>query len=116
MRAGKLAFLLLATTLLVVYSLDCFSSGMMDQESMKCCGSMPCMPSNHSHDCCKTAVASHSPCIAAAGPSRVVAFTAVSVTPMLRVASPAASFARLIEPSEHAPPISFAFVSLPLLI
>jgi hypothetical protein len=33
----------------------------MDQQSMQCCGSMPCDPSNQSHDCCKSMVSSQSP-------------------------------------------------------
>ncbi len=89
---------------------------MMDRESMKCCGSMSCMPSNHNHDCCKTAIASHSPYVAPAGPSLVAALTVVAATPMLPTMKPTASFGRLIEPSEHAPPIPPTFVPLPLLI
>ena len=32
---------------------DCMSAMTQDESSMKCCGSMPCDPSNQSHDCCK---------------------------------------------------------------
>src|ERR1700757_4077818 len=31
-----------------------------DQQSMQCCGSMPCDPSNQSHDCCKGMVSAQS--------------------------------------------------------
>jgi hypothetical protein len=31
-----------------------------DQQSMQCCGSMPCDPSNQTHDCCKGMVSAQS--------------------------------------------------------
>src|ERR1700737_4569515 len=40
---------------------DCTSAMTQDQQSMKCCGSMPCDPSNQSHDCCKGMVSAQSP-------------------------------------------------------
>ena len=40
---------------------DCMSAMTQDQQSMKCCGSMPCDPSNQSHDCCKGMVSAQSP-------------------------------------------------------
>ena len=42
---------------------DCMSAMTMDQQSMQCCGSMPCDPSNQSHDCCKSMVSSQSPSV-----------------------------------------------------
>lgn len=44
---------------------DCMSAMTQDQRSMKCCGSMPCDPSNQSHDCCKAMVSSQSPSVLA---------------------------------------------------
>jgi hypothetical protein len=40
---------------------DCTSAMAQDQQSMKCCGSMPCDPSNQTHDCCKGMISAHSP-------------------------------------------------------
>ena len=40
---------------------DCMSAMTQDQQSMQCCGSMPCDPSNQSHDCCKGMVSAQSP-------------------------------------------------------
>ena len=40
---------------------DCVSAMTQDPQSMKCCGSMPCDPSNQSHDCCKGMVSAQSP-------------------------------------------------------
>jgi hypothetical protein len=42
---------------------DCMSAMTQDQQSMQCCGSMPCDPSNQSHDCCKRMVLSQSPSV-----------------------------------------------------
>lgn len=53
---GTVAILLLQFT-------DCMSAMTQDQESMQCCGSMPCDPSNQSHDCCKTMVSSQPPSV-----------------------------------------------------
>lgn len=40
---------------------DCLSAMTRDPQSMKCCGSMPCDPSNKTHDCCKGMVSAQSP-------------------------------------------------------
>ena len=40
---------------------DCMSAMTMDEQSMQCCSSMPCDPSNQSHDCCKSMASSQSP-------------------------------------------------------
>ena len=42
---------------------DCLPATTQDQQSMQCCGSMPCDPSNQSHDCCKGMVSSQSPSV-----------------------------------------------------
>jgi len=42
---------------------DCLSAINQDQQSMQCCGSMPCDPSNQSHDCCKGMVSAQSPSV-----------------------------------------------------
>src|ERR1700746_1542979 len=34
-----------------------------DQQSIQCCGSMPCEPSNQHHACCKSMVSSQSPSV-----------------------------------------------------
>jgi hypothetical protein len=39
---------------------DCMSATTQDPQSMKCCGSMPCDPSNQSHDCCRSMVSPQS--------------------------------------------------------
>ena len=59
---GKRLFVVLAVVALLGLQLvDCMSATTPDQQSMKCCGSMPCDPSNQTHDCCKGMVSSQSP-------------------------------------------------------
>ncbi len=42
---------------------DCMSATAKDQQSMQCCGSMPCDPSNQTHDCCKGMVSAQAPTV-----------------------------------------------------
>jgi hypothetical protein len=59
---GKKLFIAVAlVALLGLQFADCMSAMTRDQESMQCCGSMPCDPSNQTHDCCKGTVSAQSP-------------------------------------------------------
>ena len=59
---GKRLFVVsIVVALLSLQFADCLSAMTQDQQSMKCCASMPCDPSNQSHDCCKGMVSSQSP-------------------------------------------------------
>ena len=59
----KLHIIVAMLALLGLQFADCMSAMTQDQQSMKCCGSMPCDPSNQSHDCCKGMVSSRSPSV-----------------------------------------------------
>jgi hypothetical protein len=60
----KNTFIMLAVVaILFLQFADCMSAMTMDQQSMQCCGSMPCDPSNQSHDCCKSMASSQSPSV-----------------------------------------------------
>jgi hypothetical protein len=62
--ARRTTFVLLAlAAILLLQFVDCMSAMTPDQQSMQCCGSMPCDPSNQSHDCCKSMVSSKSPSV-----------------------------------------------------
>ncbi len=61
-RKTTLVVLAVVATLLLQFG-DCMSAMTQDQESMQCCGSMPCDRSNQSHDCCKSMVSSQSPSV-----------------------------------------------------
>src|SRR3981189_2840331 len=53
--SGKRLFLVLALgAVLVLQIADCASAMTPDQQSMQCCGSMPCSPGNNTQGCCKT--------------------------------------------------------------
>jgi len=59
---GKRLFVVLAVVaFLGLQFADCMSAMTQDQQTMKCCGSMPCDPSNQTHDCCKGMVSAQSP-------------------------------------------------------
>src|SRR2546427_4349555 len=62
MRKRLLVVVALAALLGLQFA-DCMSAMTQDQQSMQCCGSMPCDPSNQSHDCCKGMVSSASPSV-----------------------------------------------------
>ena len=59
----KLLIVVALVALLGLQFADCMSAATQDQQSMQCCGSMPCDPSNQSHDCCKGMVSSQSPSV-----------------------------------------------------
>lgn len=54
-------FVLALAALFALQFADCLTPMSADQQTMECCGAMPCNPTNHSHDCCKTMVSSQSP-------------------------------------------------------
>jgi hypothetical protein len=58
----RLLIVVAVVALLGLQFADCMSAA-QDPQSMKCCGSMPCDPSNQSHDCCKGMVSSQSPSV-----------------------------------------------------
>lgn len=103
----RMTFLALALTALFVLQLaDCLSPLSADQQTMKCCGSMPCDPTNQSHDCCKTMVSSHSPSVLPAAqitlhPVMVVAADILPVPQVLAISD--ASAADFAAP-QHSPP------------
>ena len=85
---------------------DCASAMTQDQQSMQCCGSMPCDPSNQSHDCCKGMVSSQSPSVLPVAHvtlhSPVIVATDVLASPQ---AVAYAEVSRLdFETPEHSPP------------
>lgn len=59
---GKRLFLVLAVgAVLLLQVADCASAMTPDQQSMKCCGSMPCSPANKIQGCCKTMISAPAP-------------------------------------------------------
>jgi len=63
MISKKLFVPLAAIAIFGLQFADCLSAMTQDQQSMHCCGSMPCDPSNQGYDCCKGMVSSQSPSV-----------------------------------------------------
>jgi len=56
MIGKRLILILAAGALLLLPFADCMSAMAQDQQTMKCCAAMHCMPSKQSQDCCKATV------------------------------------------------------------
>src|ERR1700731_5419929 len=102
----KLLTLVALVALLGLQFADCMSGMTQDPQSMKCCGSMPCDPSNQSHDCCKGMVSSQSPSVLPVAHvtlhAPVMVVTDVLASPQ---AAPYAEVSRLdFEAPQHSPP------------
>lgn len=106
MIGKSLFFVLAASALLSLQFADCMSAMTPDQESVQCCGSMPCTPANYSHDCCKAMVSGQSPNML---PTARVSLNAPAIALVEPLAS--AQVARLVssqlsavEAPQHSPP------------
>ena len=103
----KTTFVVLAAfAILLLQFADCMSAATQDQQSMQCCGSMPCDQSNQSHDCCKGMVSSQAPTVLPAAHVTLVPPTMVAAdilpVPLLVALSEAAA-ADFAAP-QHSPP------------
>ena len=111
----RVTFLALTlTALFVLQFADCFSPMSADQQTMQCCGSMPCNPTNQSHDCCKTMVSSQSPSVLPAEHFLLNVPVAAVVdhlsVPEVAIAFADASLARFEAP-QHSPPELYTLYS-----
>jgi hypothetical protein len=85
---------------------DCLSGMTQGQQSMQCCGSMPCDPANQSHDCCKGMVSAQSPNVLPV-PHVTLHAPVMAVTDILASpkATPYTDASRLdFEAPQHSPP------------
>jgi hypothetical protein len=102
----KLLIFVALVALLGLQFADCMPAATQDQQTMKCCGSMPCDPSNQSHDCCKGMVSSQSPSVLPVTHvtlhAPVMVVTDVIASPQ---ATPYTEVSRLdFEAPQHSPP------------
>jgi hypothetical protein len=109
----RLLIFVVLVALLGLQFADCMSATTQDQQSMQCCGSMPCDPSNQSHDCCKGMVSSQSPSVLPVAhvtlQAPVMVVTNVLALPQ---ATPYAEVSRLdFEAPQHSPPELYALHS-----
>jgi hypothetical protein len=101
--------LLIVVALIVLLGLqfaDCASAMTQDQQSMQCCRSMPCDPSNQSHDCCNGMVSSQSPSVLPV--SHVTLHTPLMVVTAILASPQATSYPEGsrsdFEAPQHSPP------------
>jgi hypothetical protein len=104
---GKRLFLVLAAGALLLFQFsDCMSAMTLDQQSMQCCGSMPCTPANHSHGCCKNMVSAQTPNMLPAphvflhGPNRATVEYSGTLKIVRSIPTPAVA----IDAQQHSPP------------
>jgi len=99
-------FVLAAGALLFLQFADCMSAMTPDQESIQCCGSMPCTPANYSHDCCKAMVSGQSPNMLSAARVSIHAPAIALVEPLASVATVQIVSLPLsvVEAQQHSPP------------
>jgi hypothetical protein len=101
--------LLIAAAMVALLALqfaDCMSAPTQDQQSMQCCGSMPCDPSNQSHDCCKSMASPQTPSLLPASHVALhppVAFM-VDFLPSLQVREFSGVTRNDFDAAEHSPP------------
>lgn len=110
---SRLFIVVALVALLGLQFADCMSAMTQDPQSMKCCGSMPCDPSNQSHDCCKGMVSSQSPSVLPVDHvtlhAPVMILDDVLASPQ---ATPYAKVSRLdLEAPQHSPPELYALHS-----
>jgi hypothetical protein len=108
----RLFVVLVVVALLGLQFADCMSATTQDRQSMKCCGSMPCDPSNQSHDCCRGMVSSPSPSVLPVAyvtlHAPVMVVSGVLASPL----TPYAEVSRLdFEAPQHSPPELYALHS-----
>jgi hypothetical protein len=81
-----------------------------DQESMQCCGSLPCAPANQNHDCCKGMVSGQNPTMLPAARLSLNAPASALAEPVASVeAAPFVSWPlSAVEAPQHSPPKLYA--------
>ena len=106
MMSKRLFLFLAVPVLLLLPFADCMSAVGQDQQTMKCCASMPCGPSNQSQDCCKKMAGAHPSnmlpvkYVSLHGPS----VAAVEYEPMLEIVGSSTVPPVTIEAQQHSPP------------
>lgn len=105
-KGTRLLLGLAAGALLLLQFADCASSMALDQRSMQCCGSMPCMPANPSHDCCKTMIPAHpaTPLPSTRAPLFAPAVASIEPTPIRDVVCSATAHRVMVKVQQHSPP------------
>jgi hypothetical protein len=104
--AKRLFAALAVGTLLLFGFSDCMSALTLDQKNMRCCGSMPCTPANHSQGCCKHMMSSETPSMLPAGhvSIHVPVVAAVEYPRMLAIVWQSPTPPIIVDTQQHSPP------------
>jgi hypothetical protein len=103
----RVTFLVLAlAALFTLQFADCLTPMSADQQTMQCCGSMPCNPANQAHDCCKTMVSSQLPSVR---PTQQTALSIPAADVLVHLSAPDVVVIAEFSPSrfeapQHSPP------------
>jgi len=104
----KRLFTALAATALALMMqfASCLPTAGANEQSMKCCASMPCTPANHSHGCCKDMASGKSPTII---PAQSVSLQAPSLgvfeyPPIVKLLHRFLEFPPITDAQQHSPP------------
>jgi len=103
----KTTFVVLAVAaILLLQFADCMAAMTPDEQSMQCCGSMPCDRSNQSHDCCKSMISSQSPSIVptAHGSLHAPILLVADVLPSRQVPQFSEATSATLAAPQHSPP------------
>jgi hypothetical protein len=93
----------LSVSLLLQFA-DCQAMS-ADQQTMKCCHTMPCHPANQAHDCCKKMASSETPSLLPSLPVSLSAPLAIPADPVIVPLNSATEiFWPVIESPQHSPP------------
>ena len=93
-----------ASFILLAQFADCMAMS-ADQQTMKCCHTMPCSPANHSHDCCKKMVSTQTASVLPIHvPLSAPLEIAVEPLPIAEMARLTEIFWPGIDPPQHSPP------------
>jgi hypothetical protein len=94
-----------ATFLLLAQFADCMAMS-ADQQTMKCCHTMPCSPANHSHDCCKNMVSAQTASVLPSPhvPLSIPLAVPTSPLPVTEIVRAPEIFWPKIDAPQHGPP------------
>ena len=99
------SFLVAVSVLLMMQFAECQAMS-VDQQTMKCCKTMPCDPANHKNDCCKKMVSAQTACLLPGLHVPLTAPIAIALEPLpiAEVSRATKIFWPVVAPPQHSPP------------
>ena len=99
------SFLVAVSVLLMMQFAECQAMS-VDQQTMKCCKTMPCDPANHKNDCCKKMVSAQTASLLPSLKVPVSAPIAIALEPLpiAEISRATEIFWPVVSPPPHSPP------------